>query len=72
MRILPNIVGLFLLVVGSAWAFAGTGYLRDAAMTGSYIWTAFGLLAAIFGLVILVSINRARFRLWRFKRGRAN
>jgi uncharacterized membrane protein HdeD (DUF308 family) len=68
MRVLPNIVGLFVFLFGCAWILAGLGYLRETSMSGSYIWAAVGVVAALFGAVILASVNRARFRLGRIKR----
>ena len=59
MRLLPNTIRLFLLVVGSAWALAGLGYIRDTAMSGSYLWTGCGILAAFSGVVIHQHQSRA-------------
>jgi uncharacterized membrane protein HdeD (DUF308 family) len=67
MRLLPNIVGVFVFLFGCAWVLAGLGYLRETSMSGSYIWTGAGIVAALFGAVILASVNRARFRLRRVK-----
>jgi hypothetical protein len=69
MRVLPNIVGVFVFLFGCAWALAGVGYIPETSMSGSYIWGGVGVVAALCGAVILASVNRARFRLWRFKRG---
>jgi hypothetical protein len=70
-RILPNIVGVFLCLFGCAWALAGLGYIRETDMSGSSIWASIGILLALAGAVILVSVNRARMRLWRFKAARS-
>jgi len=70
MRLLPNVIGVFLLIVGCAWALAGIGYIRQTAMSGSHLSGVFGLVAALAGVVILASVNRARIRLWRFKRSK--
>jgi uncharacterized membrane protein HdeD (DUF308 family) len=68
MRVLPNIIGVFVFFFGCAWVLAGIGYVRETSMSGSYIWTGVGIVAALFGAVILASVNRARFHLWRAKR----
>jgi uncharacterized membrane protein HdeD (DUF308 family) len=68
MRVLPNIVGVFVFLFGCAWALAGLGYVRETSMSGSYIWAGIGIVAALFGAVILASVNRARFRLRRVRR----
>jgi hypothetical protein len=68
MRLLPNVVGIFLFVFGGAWALAGLGYIRETSMSGSYIWAGVGFVVASAGGLILASVNRARFRLWRVKR----
>jgi uncharacterized membrane protein HdeD (DUF308 family) len=67
MRVLPNIVDVFVFLFGCAWALAGLGYVRETSMSGSYVWTGVGIVAALFGAVILASVNRARFRLRRVK-----
>jgi len=28
MRLLPNVIGVFLVIVGCAWALAGFGYMK--------------------------------------------
>lgn len=47
MRLLPNVIGVFLLIVGCAWALAGFGYIRETAMSGSHLSGGFGLVAAL-------------------------
>jgi hypothetical protein len=37
MRLLPNVIGVFLVIVGCAWALAGFGYIRETAMSGSHL-----------------------------------
>jgi len=71
MRLLPNIISAFLITVGGAWVLAGSGYIPETPMSESYIWTALGMLAILSGAVIIVSVNRPRMCLWRFKKGRA-
>ena len=71
MRLLPNIIGASLITVGGAWDLAGLGYIRNTSISESYIWDGLGMLAILSGAVIIVSVNRARIRLWRFKKGRA-
>jgi uncharacterized membrane protein HdeD (DUF308 family) len=71
-RVLPNIVGLFVFLFGCAWAFAGFGYIRETSMSGSYLWAVIGIIAAASGAVILASVNRPRFRQWRFKSRKAS
>jgi hypothetical protein len=68
MRLLPNVVGVLLLIAGCAWSLAGLGYISDTSMSDSYLWTGFGFVAALAGWVLLVSANRARFRLSQIKR----
>jgi hypothetical protein len=68
MRLLPNVVGVFLLLFGGAWALAGLGYIRETSISGSYIWAGIGVVVASSGGLILASVNRARSRLWRVKR----
>jgi hypothetical protein len=71
-RVLPNIVALFLFLFGCAWALAGVGYIPETSVSGSYIWAGVGVVAALSGALIFVSVNRARFRIWRFRGRKAS
>ena len=70
MRFLPNVIGTFLVIVGCAWVLAGLGYIGETAMSGSSLSAVFGAGAALAGAAVLASTNRARLRLWRFKRSK--
>ncbi|MFM7349030.1 MAG: hypothetical protein ACKO01_06020 [Erythrobacter sp.] len=58
--------GLFLLVMGTLWAFQGLGLVawpQDSVMLGEPAWAARGGIAAVAGaLVIWIGRHRARSR----------
>lgn len=61
MKILGNIVGVVLLVVGALWTLQGSNVLAGSAMSGQSQWLYIGIVLVIIGLVLLYWTNmRAR------------
>jgi hypothetical protein len=60
MKIALNIVGAFLVFVGSVWVLQGINVLRGSFMSGKMQWAVRGGLALIVGVGLLVSANRKR------------
>ena len=58
MRIILNIVGCSLLVMGTIWILQGVNILPGSFMTGQIQWAYRGAAAAVVGLAILVFSNR--------------
>jgi hypothetical protein len=61
MKILGNIVGIVLLLVGALWTLQGSNMLAGSAMSGQSQWLYIGIALLIVGLVVLYWTNmRAR------------
>lgn len=60
MRILSNIAGVLLLVVGCVWFLQGISILPGSFMTGSAKWAIIGGACIVAGIVLLLSTNRRK------------
>ncbi len=60
MRIVQNIGGALLLLVGGTWFLQGIGILPGSFMTGQAKWAVYGGIAAASGLALLITANRRR------------
>ena len=62
MRIVLNIVGVILVLLGSIWFLQGINVLPGSFMTGQMRWAIRGAILVIAGIVGLVWANRKRQR----------
>jgi uncharacterized membrane protein YidH (DUF202 family) len=60
MRIVLNIVGILLIVMGGTWFLQGIGVLPGSFMTGQIRWAVYGAIAMVVGFVALARANRRR------------
>jgi hypothetical protein len=60
MRIVGNIVGVVLVLIGALWIAQGSNLLAGSAMSGQRMWLWIGVVAAVVGVVALVWTNRRR------------
>lgn len=61
MKILGNIVGVVLLLIGALWTLQGSNVLAGSAMSGQSQWLYIGIVLIIVGLIALYWTNmRAR------------
>jgi hypothetical protein len=58
MRIVSNIGGALLLIVGCVWFLQGINILPGSFMTGQTKWAVYGGLSLIAGIGLLISANR--------------
>ena len=58
MKILLNVVGILLIVMGATWFLQGIGVLPGSFMTGEIQWAVYGACALVVGLVALARANR--------------
>ncbi|MBZ5659897.1 MAG: hypothetical protein LAO08_05765 [Acidobacteriia bacterium] len=58
MKVALNIVGAILVFVGTIWFLQGVNVLPGSFMTGQTRWAVRGGIAAVAGVVLLVSANR--------------
>lgn len=60
MRIVLNIVGILLLLMGGTWFLQGINVLPGSFMTGQAQWAVYGAISAVAGIGCLVAANRRR------------
>jgi hypothetical protein len=60
MKIILNIVGVLLLLIGSIWFLQGINVLPGSFMTGQMRWAARGGILVVAGIAGLVWANRKR------------
>ena len=60
MKIVLNIIGALLLLMGTTWFLQGINVLPGSFMTGQLRWAVYGGVADIVALVLLVASNRKR------------
>jgi hypothetical protein len=60
MRIVMNIVGVLLVIIGSIWFLQGINLLPGSFMTGQMRWAVRGGILAFAGIAGLVWANRKR------------
>lgn len=60
MRIVLNIVGVVLVLLGSIWVLQGINVLPGSFMSGQMRWAVRGAILLVVGIVTLVWANRKR------------
>jgi membrane-bound ClpP family serine protease len=62
MKMIGNILGVLLVLIGIVWFLQGINVLPGSFMTGQIRWAVFGGLAFLIGTLLLVVINLRRRR----------
>ncbi|MDQ1384985.1 MAG: hypothetical protein QOG65_2364 [Actinomycetota bacterium] len=64
MLLFRRILGVVLVAIGGVWIAQGSGALHGSFMTGEALWTVIGVIAALFGIALLLGVAREhrRFR----------
>jgi hypothetical protein len=60
MKILLNIIGVLVILMGAAWFFQGINVLPGSFMTGEIKWAIYGGLTVIVGVGLLLYANRRK------------
>ena len=60
MKIVLNIVGVLMVVMGAIWFLQGINILPGSFMTGQTKWAIYGALMAVVGIALLISGRRRR------------
>jgi len=60
MRVVLNVVGVFLILIGVIWFLQGINILLGSPMSGQLQWSVWGILAAVIGVSLLIYANRRR------------
>jgi len=58
MKIVLNVIGALLILMGATWFFQGIGMLPGSFMTGQTRWAVYGAIAVVAGLAALARANR--------------
>ena len=58
MRIALNLLGGLLILTGVVWVLQGVNILPGSFMTGQMKWAAYGVVALVVGIVLLVAARR--------------
>jgi len=62
MKIVLNIVGVLMVVMGAIWFLQGINILPGSFMTGQIRWAVYGGIAVVLGVMVLVRNNRRVIR----------
>lgn len=62
MKIVLNIVGALLVLMGAIWFLQGINILPGSFMTGQIRWAVRGGIAAVVGIALLLLANRKKQR----------
>ncbi len=60
MKILLNILGILLILIGGVWFLQGINILPGSYMSGQMQWAVFGAIAVIAGIALVIFANRRR------------
>jgi hypothetical protein len=60
MRVILNVAGVLAMLFGCIWVLQGMNVLLGSPMSGQTRWTAYGCLAVVVGVGLLVAANRRR------------
>ena len=60
MRIVLNVVGVLLILMGGVWFLQGINILPGSFMTGQTQWAFYGAIAFIIGAALLFFANRRK------------
>ncbi len=63
MRIVLNIVGALLVLMGCVWFLQGINVLPGSFMTGQTRWAVYGGIAVVAGIVVLAAARRRKVKL---------
>jgi hypothetical protein len=58
MKVVLNILGVLLILVGIVWILQGLNILMGSVMSGNIQWTIIGLVLDVVGIALLVYANR--------------
>jgi len=57
-KIVLNVVGVVMVLMGATWFLQGIGILPGSFMTGQTRWAVYGAIAVVAGLAVLARANR--------------
>jgi hypothetical protein len=60
LKIVLNVVGVLMVLMGTVWFLQGINILPGSFMTGQIRWAVYGAIAVVAGLAVLTRANRRR------------
>jgi hypothetical protein len=60
MKIILNIVGILLVLIGAVWFLQGINILPGSFMTGQIQWAIYGAIAVVVGIGAILVANRRK------------
>ena len=62
MKIVFNVVGVLMVLMGAIWFLQGINILPGSFMTGQIRWAVYGGIAVVLGVLLLMRANRRVIR----------
>jgi hypothetical protein len=62
MKIVFNVVGVLMVLMGAVWFLQGINILPGSFMTGQIRWAVYGAIAVVLGVLLLLRANRRVIR----------
>jgi len=62
MKIVFNVVGVLMVLMGAVWFLQGINVLPGSFMTGQIRWAVYGGIAVVLGVLLLLRANRRVIR----------
>ena len=62
MKIVFNILGVLMMLMGAVWFLQGVNVLPGSFMTGETRWAVYGAIAVVLGVMLLLRNNRRVIR----------
>ena len=62
MKIVSNVVGILMVLMGAIWFLQGINILPGSFMTGQIRWAVYGAIAVVLGLLLVARANRRVLR----------
>jgi hypothetical protein len=62
MKIVFNVVGVLMVLMGAVWFLQGINILPGSFMTGQIRWAVYGGIAVVLGVLLLLRANRRVIR----------
>ena len=58
MKIVFNVVGALMMLMGAIWFLQGINVLPGSFMTGQFRWALYGAIAVVLGVMVVARANR--------------
>jgi uncharacterized membrane protein len=62
MKIVFNVLGILMVLIGAVWILQGINILPGSFMSGQVRWAVYGAIAVVLGVMVLIRNNRRAIR----------